>query len=263
MTQQLKLSLKAEDFPGFAERIKQEGDEFFINYSEKKRIHFKSHNKDKLISKIRGIKNASQCEIIFSVDTPSSREDIKEFFCYELEVEYIDTLKRAKFIFKEIGNTLDEAESYLKTAYYIFEKNDETLTLSLEGYEEPISNKPYRTMGILRLANIYDKNKDSATLKKFLNIFSHNFSEWDIELKNKIPQELIETDIQLIKEQENNEMLEKLFNQRDKEIAHRDLDYLLHKYSEEEKFIFANKEELFNLIKFARELLGKYKKICD
>ncbi|MBD2312706.1 hypothetical protein H6G20_13630 [Desertifilum sp. FACHB-1129] len=260
---QLKLSLK--DFS--TKKIKPEGDDFFIDYSEKQQIYFASHTKAKLMSDTEGVTEPSQGEIIFSVDRPLLREDIEEFYCFGFEVKYTDTLEKTKTILEEIRKTLKDAESYLKIAYYIFENNatqQSNKRLSIEGYEDPISDKPFRLMGILRLANIYDPHKDSVNLAKFLDSFSSNFSKWSIKLPDTIPQESIKEDIRAINEKRENEILKKLFNQRDKEIAHCDLNYLLkHKYSKEDIFPFANKKELCDLIKYAKELCDKYKEIFD
>ncbi|MDF0555130.1 hypothetical protein [Kamptonema sp. UHCC 0994] len=157
-----------------------------------------------------------------------------------------------------INIRLSYAQYYLSVAYDLFYGSHNT--------PEKYAKAPYfwhrttlafRELGVLYLSQVYDgKEKDSVTIDKILNILASNYKSWkrtSPEIGNLDKEQLNKDQIKFKskKPQDQNYdknfdgLIETLFNQRDKSIAHYDKKELF-KYKEALKVLNSNSNRLQN-----------------
>jgi len=206
------------------------------------------------------------------------RDGVSYYYCFDFDINGLTPLVKTQKELSKISEEIKKVEYYLQEAYKHFyellENNNLEKELSQEEKEERYNihfkTFGFREVGILTLARIYDEHERAVSLPNILKRIKSNFDKWQEIPDNKLENKSLDTSkIELDQKKlskESNEVVNKLFNQRDKSIAHLDKAYVFRLFKsrrEPERLGFPEKSELDELITIAKELCATYSTVIN
>ncbi|MEG4858135.1 hypothetical protein QUB75_10625 [Microcoleus sp. K1-B6] len=211
---------------------------------------------NKLIFEGQELSNSREETIMFFLET--IEEDENGFiynYCFNFTINNLHSLAKTQKRLHKISQEIDKAEKYLNEAYNLF-YNPSTIN--------NLSACEFRELAILTLSRIYDDDKQSVSLPNILNCIMTDFDKWlkmphsKLEKKN-LDEKMLLSDLEKISDK-SNKIVQKLFKQRNKSIAHLDEAYVfrLFKSCKEPNWGFPVHSELVELITIAKELRDRY-----
>ena len=139
---------------------------------------------------------------------------------------YYPEYKKLQKILNDVYKNLIEAKYYINVSKKLMtEKYKNPQKLYNADYFWSMTIIAFRKLGILLLATVYDNDKNSISLNKLLNIISSINGKKLLSHFSDLDQKELDRDKEYLDKNEN-ELLQKLFNQRDKALAHHDKDEL-------------------------------------
>ena len=253
-------------------RVDKDNKEIFIEFSE---YNWKCLDRE---IKMRSNPNLSldNLEIVLYYLDPISEKSGVTYYCSDFQIDGIYRLDQVKRGLKKISKEVESAEYYINEAYKDFDKPIASNKELSQEEKEEISNEVritpgFRELGILILARIYDNDKDAMSLPNIISYINKDFDNWKKNIENQLTTNIL--DKKLVTEdlsklcKDSNESLHKLFEQRDKSIAHLDKDYVFelvrYNSSNRKLLCFPNESEIHELIALAKELLDRYSTIIN
>ena len=254
-----------------------EPEEIIIKFNETTLIEFSKYDWKVLNNKIeQELSNEPKESIKLWLELTGEQAGVSYYDCFDFEIDGLTLLVKTQKGLEKISKEIKNAEYYLTEAYnyYNYQEEDD-LGKKLSEEEKELSRKEkdelflkafgFRELGILMLARIYDDHAQVVSLPNILKSIHSNFDEWSDVSENKLKKENLDQS-QLGLDQKKiskklNEVVRKLFTQRDKSIAHLDKAYVFRIFEspkKEKNWGFPEYSELEKLINIAKELRDRY-----
>lgn len=252
----------------FAKLLKISNNKETIQFDKKTFIEFDKDDWEILKQEFcdeEELNNTSEENIILLLEIIYEEDGISNYYCFDFTIDNLHPLAKTQKELEKISQEIEKAENYIKTAYKKFhsmidlEKDENNTLLSLE----------FRELGILALVRIYDDHERAVSLPNVIKRIHINFDKWlkvpKYELdENNLDKSLIIPD--LAKLSKLNDVVNKLFKQRDKSIAHLDRAYVFRLFNtieQQKRVSFPVESELKELINIVKELCDRYSKAIN
>lgn len=225
----------------------------------------------------QGLINNPEGTITFLSSKDIEENGISFYYCTKFEINGLQPLIKTRKALLKISQELKNAKYYLEEAYKGFDKfaeeSNSTEELSPQKLEERnntfLKVWAFREVGVLILARIYDVDKNAVSFPNTLKSIQKSFHDWSKIPENNLQEnalDMLQIEQDLKKLSKDSEVaVKKLFNQRDKSIAHLDETYAF-RFSRSSKVLpaaFPDRSELDKLIIFVNELLERYSRVIN